>query len=160
MIDLLRKIEWDIETAKQAKLTGKIPDVIWVIHARDNHRIGITFDELRAKQGLEIASELQLRGGKVIRIQGGPSQHPFRAIGKLLFHYEEWGNFFEESDGLCVISDTNRPCRMCTPEEYLQIYHHLNAEQFKTYLNEYKKRPYVKRKRKARIVPLEQQPLT
>jgi hypothetical protein len=159
VVDLLRKLDWDVETAKQAKLTGKMPDVVWVIYARDNHRIGITFDEIRAKQGLDIASELKLRGGKVIRIQGGPAQHPFRAIGKLLFHYEDWNQFFNECDGVCVISDTNKPCRNCTPEQYIQFYHHLNTEQFNKYLNEYKKRPYIKRRRNPPPIADEQQPL-
>ena len=148
-----------METAQQAKLTSKIPDVEWVIHARDNHRIGITFDELKAKQGLDIASELKLRGGKVIRIQGGPEQHPFRAIGKLLFHYEDWYEFFYDYDGVCVISDTRRPCRTCTPEQYIQHYHHLDTEQFNKYLDEYKHRPYIKRRRKPKPIAEEQQPL-
>jgi hypothetical protein len=157
---LLNKLDWDIETAKQAKLTHKIPDVKWVIHARNHHRIGVTFDELRAKQGLDIASELTLRGGKLIRLQGGPGQHPYRAIGKLLFHYETWHNFLCDCDGVCVISDTNRPCRTCTPQQYIHRYHHLNTEQFNKYLDDYRKRPYIKRKRKPKPIPKEQTPLT
>ena len=141
-------------------MNGKIPDVRWVIHAREQHRIGITFDELRAEQGLDIASEMKLRGGKLIRIQGGPEQHPYRSVGKLLFHYEDWRNFFVVHDGVCVISDTNRPCRNCIPEEYIQRYHRLNIKQFNEYLTEYKKRPYKKRKQKPKPVADEQQPLT
>ena len=158
-VDCLRKLDCDIETAKEAHLTKKIPDVVWVIHARENHRIGITFDELRAKQGLDIASELKLRGGKVIRIQGGPEQHPFRAIGKLLFHFENWYEFLTASDGVCVISDT-RPCRNCTPEQYIHRFHHMNTTQFTEYLKHYKQRPYKKRERRPKPIPDEQQPLT
>ncbi|MFC1967134.1 hypothetical protein ACFLV2_00600 [Chloroflexota bacterium] len=159
VIDLLRKLDWDVQTAKQAKLTGKINDVVWVIYARENFRIGVTFDELRAKQGLDIASELILRGGKLIRIQGGPEQHPFRAIGKLLFHYEKWYMFLSEHDGVSVISDTKQ-CRNCTPEQYIQHYHHVEAEQFSDYLNHYKQRPYIKRSRKPKPKPNEQGLLT
>lgn len=140
-------------------MNRKIPDVRWVIYAREHHRTGITFDELRAQQGLDIASELKLHGGKVIRIQGGPEQHPYRSVGKLLFHYEDWYQFFKDSDGVCVISDTNKPCRLCNPEQYVQRYHHLNIEQFNEYLTAYKKRPIKKRKRKAKPIADEQQPL-
>lgn len=156
----MRKLDWDLETAEQAKLNRKIPDVQWVIYARENHRIGITFDELRAKQGLDIASELKLRGGKLIRIQGGPEQHPFRSVGKLLFHYEDWYKYFSDCEGVCVISDTNKPCRICTPEQYIQRYHHLNIAQFNEYLTAYKKRPYIRRIRKPKTITNEQQPLT
>ena len=114
---------------------------------------------MRAKQGLDIASELKLRGGKVIRLQGGPGQHPYRAIGKLLFHYEGWYKFLSDCEGVCVISDTNRPCRTCTPEQYVHRYHRLNTEQFNQYLDEYKKRPYIKRKQKPKPIAMEQPPL-
>ena len=115
---------------------------------------------MRAKQGLDIASELKLRGGKVIRLQGGPGQHPYRAIGKLLFHYEGWYKFLSDCEGVCVISDTNRPCRTCTPEQYVHRYNRLNTEQFNQYLDEYKKRSYIKRKRKPKPIAMEQPPLT
>ncbi|MBN1226781.1 MAG: DUF5615 family PIN-like protein, partial [Deltaproteobacteria bacterium] len=57
VVDILYKLGWDIETAKDAGLTGKIDDTIWVIHARSNHRISLTFDELSKKQGEDISRE-------------------------------------------------------------------------------------------------------
>jgi hypothetical protein len=150
---------WDIETAQQANLTGKIDDVVWVIYARKHNRIGITFDKLRAEQGEKVARELRLNGGHVIRIQGGPEQNEYRAVGKLLFHLPEWYPFLTSNNGVSVISDVRTAsCKNCTPEVYHQKYHHVDAEQFTEYLKKQKQKPYRPRPRKKKIAP-EQQPL-
>lgn len=152
-------LKWDVETALEAHLTGKIDDVVWVIYAREHDRIGITFDKLRAEQGEKIARELRLNGGQVIRIQGGPEQYKHRAVGKLLFHYPEWCPFLTSNNGVSVISDVRTAsCRNYTPEEYHQKYHHTDAEQFTDYLKKRRDRPYRPRPRKKKIAS-EQQPL-
>ena len=63
VVDLLIKLGWDVETAEDAVLTGKIDDTIWVVYARQRDRIAITFDELKAEQGARVSCELRLRGG-------------------------------------------------------------------------------------------------
>jgi hypothetical protein len=146
---------WDVETAQDAKLTGKIDDVDWVIHAREHNRIGITFDELKAQQGEKVSKELRLNGGRIIRIQGGPEQDKYRAVGKLLFHYSQWHPFLINNDGVSVISDT-KLCRNYTPEEYHHKYHPIDAEQFTEYIRTWKQKPYRPRPQKEKPPPKEQ----
>ncbi|MFC2008164.1 hypothetical protein ACFLT0_00610, partial [Chloroflexota bacterium] len=134
---------------QDAKLTGKINDVVWVIHARKHNRISITFDELKAKQGEEVSHELRLNGGRIIRIQGGPEQDKYRAVGKLLFHYPEWHPFLTDNNGVSVIADVRiQSCRNYTPREYHHKYHPTDAEQFTEYLKAWRHKPYKPRPRK------------
>lgn len=141
-------------------MTGKINDVVWVKHARKHRRISITFDELTAKQGEEVSQELRLRGGKIIRLQGGPEQDKYRALGKLLFHYPDWYPFLFTNNGVSVIADIRiQSCKNYTPEKYHQKYHPIDAVQFTEYLEKRSRRPYKPRPRKKKIPP-EQPPLT
>lgn len=161
VVDLLERLGWDVETAQDAGLTGKIDDVVWVVHARQHNRIGITFDELKAEQGEKISQELRLNGGRIIRIQGGPEQNKYRTVGKLLFHYPEWYPFLNNSNGVSVIADVRtQSCRNYTPEEYHHKYHPTNAEQFTEYIRAWRQKPYKPRPRKRKPPPDEQGLLT
>lgn len=51
VVELLRKLGWDIETAYEAGLAGKHDDVVLVAHARQNNRIYVTFDDFKGQQG-------------------------------------------------------------------------------------------------------------
>ena len=151
---------WDVETAWQAKLDGKINDVKWVKYARKKDRIAITFDEFKASQGVKIAHEWRLHGGKIIRVSGGPQQDRFRAVGKLLFHYPDWYPFLLDSEGISIIADVRKQsCHNYTPEEYHQKIDSTDSEQFTKYLEKRRHRPYHRRKRKHKPPPLEQPPL-
>jgi len=158
VVDILIRLEWDIETAQQAGLTGKIDDVEWIIYAREHGRIAITFDKLKADQGARVAHELRKNGGHVIRIQGGPEQDKYRAVGKLLFHYPEWYPFLTSSNGMSIIGDVRTAsCRNYTPEEYQQKFYPTDAKQFTEYLKKRKDRPYKPRPHKKKIAPEQQQ---
>lgn len=144
---MLSRLGWDVKTAQQAGLTGKIPDVKWVIYARKHHRIAITFDELRGQHGEEVSRELRRRGGKIVRVSG--SSDPFRSIGKLLYHYPNWYRFLKDNNGVSVIHDINpQRCKNFTPEEYHHTCHPTDAKLFEEYLKKRRKRPYHPRKRK------------
>jgi hypothetical protein len=149
---MLSQLGWDIETAQHAGLTGKIDDTKWVIYARKHNRIAITFDELKAKQGVKVSRELRQRGGKIVRVNGACNE--YRAIGKLLYHYREWYTFLTANNGISVISEPGpQKFKNYTPEEYHQHYHHLDAELFTNYLEKRKNRPFHPRKRKRHISP-------
>jgi hypothetical protein len=160
---MLRKLGWDIETAEHAKLTGKIDDTVWVKYARKQRRISITFDGLQKEQGRTVSRELRKNGGKVIRVQGGPEQNPYRALGKILFHYPVWYEFFEidNNDGVCVISEIRLNCRHYTPEEYHQKNYPIDAKQFNKYIEDYKKKRMlpIKHRKPRKVNPKEQQNL-
>lgn len=150
-----------METAYEAGLSGKIDDVQLLIYARDNGRIFLTFDDLKAEHGQQIARELRTGGGKIIQIRGGAEQEKHRIVGKILFHYPDWVQFLSTNDGISIISDIRHNCRTLIPEEYHQRYHATDAEQFTDYLEEKKKRLIqpLKRKRKSKPKPKGQPPL-
>lgn len=158
-VEILRKLGWDIQTAYEAGLAGKNVDVPYIIHARKEQRIFLTFDNLRAEHGVQVAQELRHNGGKVIRVAGGPDQEDYRALGKLLFHYPEWHPFLDAQSGVAVISDL-KSCKRFTPQEYHHHYYKIDAEQFETYLKSRSERPYRPRKRRRRPSPSEQIPMS
>lgn len=161
VVELLRQIGWNVETAHEAGLSGKVEDVDLAIYARNNKRIYITFDELRAEQGEKVSRELRKNGGHVIRIQGGADQDKFRIVGKILFHYPEWYPFLSANSGISLISDIRKQsCVNWPPKEYHHRYHRLDAEQFTEYLEKRKSRPYRPRPRKPKPPPDQQILLT
>lgn len=160
VVELLRKIGWDLQTANEAGLAGKVDDVKLVIHARKNKRIYITFDYLRGEQGQKVSRELRRNGGKIIQIRGGADKDEYRILGKILFHYPDWNSFLGNNSGVSVISDINKNCKNYTPQEYHQKYHRTDADQFTQYLKRRKQRTYHPRKHKRKPPPMEQAPLT
>jgi len=149
---MLRQLGWDIETAEEAKLTGKIPDYKWVAHARKNHRIAITFDELKGEHGEKVSRELRRYGGQVVRING--ARNEYRAIGKLLYHFRDWYLFLQQGDGISVISDVGaHGFNNYTPQAYHQHFHKLNAKLFEEYIERRKNRPYKPRNRRTKSTP-------
>jgi len=151
-VELLRRLGWDVETANEAGLAGKVPDYKLVHYATQWKRIFLTFDQLRAEAGIRVARELRQNGGKVIKIMGGPDQNPYRAVGKLLFHYPEWESHLNAKNGVSVISDTKQSCKNYTPRQYHQKYHPTDANQFEKYLAKRKaKHPRKKRIKKATL---------
>lgn len=157
--DMLRQLGWNIETAKEAGLTGKIDDTKWIVHARKVDRIAITFDELRAKQGAKISRELRRHGGKVVKVNGKLDE--YRAIGKLLYHFNDWCQFLKNNNGISVLADMKpQGCKNFTPEAYHHHYHRTDAELFIKYLKRRKNRLYHPRKRKPRPLPDNQGILT
>ena len=157
----MRLFGWDVKTAYEAGLSGKVEDVQLLIYASGNDRILLTFDSLKAEAGQQIARELRTGGGKIIQIHGGAEQEKYRIVGKILFHYKDWVQFLSINDGISIISDIRHNCRNLTPEEYHQRYHAIDAEQFTAYLEKKKERLIqpLKRKRKAKPKPKEQPPL-
>lgn len=150
----MRQLGWNVETAQEASLTGKIDDVVWVRYARNHDRIAITFDELRAEQGVKISRELLRKGGRIIRIQGGPEQDKYRAVGKLLFHYPDWHPFLNENNGVSIIADVRTAsCNNYTPGQYHQRFYSTRAKQFIKYLQKRRQRPYKSRPRKRKPLP-------
>jgi hypothetical protein len=149
----LRKLSWDIKTAYEANLSGKIADVNLLIHARGENRIYITFDELRGESGVSVGRELRRHGGNVVQIHGGADQDEYRIVGKLLFHYPDWYPFQIKHDGVTIISDIKHNCINYAPGEWHHKYHKLDAEQFTAYLEKQKRKPYKRRPHKGEVPP-------
>jgi hypothetical protein len=131
----LRGIGWDITAHHEEKLPPKMPDWQVLAYARSQNRILITFDDLKAQEGVLVARELRERGGQLIKISRGPEQPVNRAIGKLLFHEEEWTLFFARGDGVVEISDLKNSPRMYQPAEYLQRADRNGYQQFEQYIS-------------------------
>jgi hypothetical protein len=145
VVELLECLGWDIETAREAKLEGKVADYKLLRHARENNRIYVTFDELKGEHGHAVGKELRRRGGSMVQIHGGADQNKFRIVGKILFHFPEWYPFRIKKDGVSVISDTKNNCQDYSPEEWRRKINHKKAEQFTRYLKRIKNKPYKPR---------------
>ncbi len=158
-VELLRKLEFDVRTAYDEDLAGKVEDYRLVRRANEQDRIFITFDGLKAEAGAKVARELRTRGGKVIKMRGGPDQDHYRALGRFLFHYPDWQPFLHTCDGVVVISDVKQSCITYTPTDYHQTYHQTDARQFELYLAKRKAKPYRPRGRRKKITPAIQAPM-
>lgn len=157
VVELLRQLGFDVETACEAGLAGKVRDAKLLIHARENNRIYVTFDKLRAEEGAEVARELRQNGGQIIQIKGGAEQDKFRIIGKLLFHYPDWYPFLSTKNGISIISDIRKQSyQNLTPKDYHQKYHPTDAKQFTQYLAERKKKQLRRKPRRRKRPPPEQ----
>lgn len=153
---MLRKLDWDIETAYQAGLAGKVLDVNLLKYARGNNRIYLTFDELRGQHGRDIGRELRKYGGNMVQIRGGDDEDKYHIIGKLLFYYPDWYPFQIKHDGVSVISDLKKNCVNYTPEGWHQKFHKVDAAQFAEYLKKQKLKPYKRRPRRRVSSPDQQ----
>jgi len=143
------QIGWDVETAYEAGLHIEKDDTVLLIYARNNDRILLTFDKLEGEQGCKVSRELRQNGGRVVRINGGPSQNEHRVLGKILFHYPDWNPWLKKHQGIVIIADIRKQSCICyTPREYHCKYHQTDAKQFETYLKHRITRTYKKRGRK------------
>jgi hypothetical protein len=115
LVDLLRRVDWDVRTAYEEGTEGEADDSRHIIHSRDLERVFMTFDLLRGQSGARVAAELILRGGKVVQIRNGPEQPLMKALGRLLFHYPEWQPFLVKRDGVAVVSDIRNHSRPKSP---------------------------------------------
>ena len=153
VVELLRQLGWDIKTAYQAGLAGKLLDTNLLIYARGENRIYLTFDELRGEAGVIIGQELRKHGGNMILIHGGGEQDKYRIVGKILFHYPDWYKFQIKNDGVTIISDIKANCRNYTPAEWHHKINSLDAEQFTAYLKKHRQKPYKQRTHKRTSSP-------
>jgi len=107
------------------------------------------------KTRIRINRELYERGGQVLQISRDSSQHPITAVGKILVNWEEWTEFFSQTDGRVVVN--KQGCRKIPSVElYLQIQNRLDIEGTAQAMQ--KRRP-SKRHRKPRKRPGEQLPM-
>jgi len=74
--------------------------------ARRHRHILVCHDKFKDKQTrLELYPELHRRGGKIIQIGGGPSQDPYKSLGKILLHREKWIGWFTTHDGIAIVHE-------------------------------------------------------
>jgi hypothetical protein len=112
VVDMLRKLGWDVETVYQHKREAVKDDADHVAYARSIERVFATFDKLRGTVGYQVAEEIKKNGGKVLAVGGGPEQLPERAVGRMLFHYPDWHPFLERNDGKADIRDLKHDCKL------------------------------------------------
>jgi hypothetical protein len=152
-VDMLRGLGWDVETVHQHGLSNEKHDERLVAFARRRGCIFISFDKFGAAVAVDVAKEIYEHGGKVIRIGGGPQQPPTRALGRLLFHMDEWQPFLEQNDGLVILSDLKNPCKKHARAEIRDIIRRSDQPLFDEYLRsleERRNRPRPRRRRATR----------
>ncbi len=149
LVELLRKLDWDIETAYEAGLAHKTLENELVHYATEQNRVFLTVDDLRGEHGEMVSRGLRENGGSVIRVSGGPPQNLYRALGKLLFHYPVWQQFLSAQHGVVIVEDL-KGCRTFPPDEYHHKFHAIDAKQFDDYLAARKRQTRTGSKRKKK----------
>ena len=127
MARLLRKLGWTVRTSLEEGRLRDVEDHVWseisdaqqLSVAREHKRIFIAFDEFKGKDGAEVAAELQLHGGWIIQISRGPNQPLYRSLAKLLWHFDQWMDFFQTQQGVVILRDL-RNMKTYTIEQYNQ----------------------------------------
>ena len=150
LVELLRRVGWDVRTAYEEGTEDEADDSRHIIHARELGRVFMTFDQLRGQSGARVAAELILRGGKVIQIRNGPEQPLMKALGRLLFHHPEWQPFLTKSDGVAIVSDIRNPCKLYMPHEYSQTIQAIARRHFDEYLEHWRARGVMPPRRRPR----------
>ena len=120
------QIGWDVHTSLEEGRSRGIEDHIWsstsdaqqLAAARDLGRILFSFDDFKGKDGAEVAAELKLNGGRIILVSVGPEQPPYRALAKLLWHYDEWTEFLSDQDGVVLLRDLRQTPELYTVDDY------------------------------------------
>lgn len=150
IVELLRRLGWDVETAEEADLARKVVEDVLVRHATTNNRIFLTLDDLKGEHGEKVSRELRENGGKVLRVSGGPAQNPYRAVGRMLYHYPDWETFLKDQNGVAAIGDLKHPCRTYFPDKYHHQFHSKDARQFDDYLAKRQQRHTTSKPRKKK----------
>ncbi len=148
---MLRQIGHEVRTALEEGLQQEV-DAKLVARANLLGAIFLTFDDLRGQSGMEVAQEIAVNGGKVIRIGGGPDQPDEKALGRLLFHWPEWYRRLDKRDGLVEISDIKQNIKWYPRGHIRMRIRPVHRPAFDEYLKERKearKKP-LKRQRRPR----------
>lgn len=156
-VRMLRELGWDVARAQDHNQDGKSDETV-LSTATSLNRVLISFDYFRPPTRVRIATELRDRGGRVIRIGGGPDQGPERALGKFLFHYAEWCPWMEANEGKIEISDIAQKLKMRARDDIHVEIRRVDGTQFDDYLEDKakaRKRP-LNRKPRRRKTPSEQ----
>ena len=138
VVDMLRQLGWDVIAARDTGLPSTAADHELVAYAHGEGRVFLTFDLLRGESGSAVARRIREFGGRVLKVRGGPQQHAYTAVGRILFHHSEWSTFLDEQDGVADLSDL-RQCKLYTASRYLQLAHSTGATQFEDYLSQKRK---------------------
>ena len=59
LVDLLRRVGWDVRTVYEEETEGEADDSRHIIYARSLERVFMTFDLLRGQSGARVAAELR-----------------------------------------------------------------------------------------------------
>ena len=97
---------------------SRISDAEQLATAKGLDRVLFTFDDFKGRDGAQVAAELQLNGGWIIQVSGGPEQLPYRALAKLLWHYDQWTEFLRDQYGVVRLRDLRQTPDLFTVEEY------------------------------------------
>ena len=151
---MLRLLEWHVETVYDHGWETEPIDARLLAKARNHGFTLVTFDKFRGQSGAEIAGEMRERGGKLIRIGGGPEQPPARSVGKLLFHQDKWEPFLQKEDGRVNIGDIKEDsCQLLSRAKLIANFGVRRQRQFEKYLEgkEEKRRQPPKRRPRKKI---------
>lgn len=154
-VEHLRWLRWEVETVYEHGIDKEKDDARLIAWARALGFVFLSFDMFRADQGVRVAEEIRLRGGKVIVIAGGPNQPVERSLGKLLFHHPQWHADLSREDGWVQLGDIGASIKFFSRSAIQERHIQVQGEQLDPYLE---RRATGGRERRARprTVPKEQ----
>jgi len=124
--------------------------------SRENGYILVRHDKTKDRRTrIELYPEVYHNGGKIIRLGGGPDQNPLVALGRILIHLEEWREFFNENEGMVVLTK-QKFTAIPAHDLYKKVQHLLDTEQI---TGRKVIKPSPERAKKPRKPPAAQLPL-
>ncbi len=166
MAQLITNIGWDVRTSLEEGRARDIEDHVWsrqsdaeqLAIARDLDRILISFDQFKGKDGAEVAAELHLNGGWIIQIASGPDQPIYRALAKLLWHYDQWTTFLGTQHGAVLLRDLRQNPDVYTVEAYraTKLISDSTRHYFDEYMDSWRDREIPQRAPRPVLSPEEQ----
>ena len=115
----LRRLGFDLRSFHEVPELGGVRDDVLILKwARAHRRTLLSVDLFRKDTGKRMRDEVSRRGGRVIKVGGGPEQPMTRFLGKLLFQQEYWEPFLLEGHGwVHVKSGGSGQCEMTRRED-------------------------------------------
>jgi hypothetical protein len=115
----LRRLGFDLLAFHEDRELSRLSDDVEILKwARSHQRVFLSVDLFRGDTGKRMQDEIARRGGRVIKVGGGPEQPMTRFLGKVLIHQERWEPFLLGGHGWVHIqSGDSGKCRMDRPED-------------------------------------------
>ena len=137
---------------------SRISDAEQLATAKGLDRVLFTFDGLNGRDGAQVAAEIQLNGGWIIQVSGGPQQPPYRALAKLLWHYDQWTEFLRDQHGVVLLRDPRQAPVFFTVDEFYnrKVVSIQNRHYFDEYITRWNERELPQTTPRALLTPEEQ----
>ena len=107
LLPYLKAVGFDVVSVYKVKVNIQ-DDCAIAKYSRRYKRIVVCHDRHNdSKTRYRLYHEMYSNGGRMIEIGGPPKQHELTSLGKILVHREDWVNYFNDNDGIVVVTKGN-----------------------------------------------------